>query len=733
MVLPPKERWVYDIECYPNCFTLCAVQVGTNKGVVFEISNRKNHEGELRKWCAALYKRKAQMVGYNSIGFDYPVLHYILTRKNLSAENIYDYAMDVIFAKDDEKFRYMVQENKRFIEQIDLFKIWHFDNVAKATSLKMLEFNMRSDNIEDLPFPVGTVLTNKQIDELINYNRHDVLQTLKFYNQSLKEISFREELTVKYNRNFMNHNDTKIGKDYFIMELEKNAPGSCYDTSSGRRKMRQTRRKQIHLKEVILPYIKFERPEFQEVLKWLQRQTIKETKGVFNDITETSLGDLAKYAGMRLKRKKLRGKPGDAVVAKMKKDNPLCYIEEKLLKSKKMSYHHCWYEAENLNCVVDGFRFDFGTGGIHGSVSPQVVYSDDEYVIVDLDVASYYPNLAIANRVYPEHLGEMFCDIYKDVYDQRVMYKKQGENTIQQMLKLALNGVYGDSNNQFSPFYDPQYTMTITIGGQLSLCMLAEQLLKIEGLSMVQINTDGLTVRVPRKNKHLIDRDVKLWEDLTGLEMEEAIYSRMFIRDVNNYIAEYESGKLKRKGAYEYDGLGWHQNHSSLVIAKAAEHELVYGGDVETFVRTHQDKWDFMLRTKVPRSSRLVLVDCDGNETSQQNICRYYVSNAGGKLIKIMPPLANGDKLQVTLMNPLTEETMDCIKKPDFDKAERKGFTEKVGETIIPAEERRIGIDTDWNIKTCNDIKSFAWDINYDYYISEAKKLVDPLLTSPEE
>jgi hypothetical protein len=28
------------------------------------------------------------------------------------------------------------------------------------------------------------------------------------------------------------------------------------------------------------------------------------------------------------------------------------------------------------------------------------------------------------------------------------------------MLKLALNGVYGDSNNVFSVFYDPLFTMT---------------------------------------------------------------------------------------------------------------------------------------------------------------------------------------------------------------------------------------------------------------------------------
>jgi len=145
--------------------------------------------------------------------------------------------------------------------------------------------------------------------------------------------------------------------------------------------------------------------------------------------------------------------------------------------------------------------------------------------------------------------------------------------------------------------------------------------------------------------------------------------------------------KIKRKGAYEYDGLGWHQNQSSLVIPMAAEHALINGGDVEEFILKHDNKYDFLLRTKVPRSSRLVTVDEDGEETLQQNICRYYISDQGEKLVKIMPPLP---------------------KKPD--------------------EERRIGIDQSWEVKTCNNILDFKWDINYDYYISEAKKLVEPLM-----
>ena len=88
-----------------------------------------------------------------------------------------------------------------------------------------------------------------------------------------------------------------------------------------------------------------------------------------------------------------------------------------------------------------------------------------------------YPNIAISNRIYPEHLTDKYCDIYKDMYEQRKAQPKgSAENA---MLKLALNGTYGKSNDKYSVFYDPKFTMSITVNGQLSLCLLIDKLLQI--------------------------------------------------------------------------------------------------------------------------------------------------------------------------------------------------------------------------------------------------------------
>lgn len=653
----------FDCETYPNAFTIGFVHKKTRQQWLFEISFRRNDIQLFCRYIEELQRQGCRLVGFNNIGFDYPVIHFIYQNRHtgITVKDIYDKAMAIINAHDNAKFAHMVWESDLLVPQIDLYKIHHFDNRARATGLKVLEFNMRMDNIEDLPFAVGTELNSEQLDTLIDYMWHDIDATDRFYNESLDQIRFREELSEKYDRNFLNHNDTKIGKDFFIMKLEEAQPGCCYQYVDGKRKMVQTQRERIDLAEVVLPYVQFEQPEFQRILIWFKSQVITETKGVFKDV----------------------------------------------------------------NCVIDDFQFDFGTGGIHGSVESQIVYSDDYWIVEDWDVASYYPNLAIANGLFPQHLGQTFCTIYKEVYEQRKGYAKgTAENA---MLKLALNGVYGDSNNKYSPFFDPQYTMSITVNGQLLLCMLAEQLMKLSELSMVQINTDGLTVRYPRHHQQWVHSVCQWWEQLTNLTLESAEYNRMFIRDVNNYIAEYSNGDLKRKGAYEYK-LGWHQNHSALVVPKAAEAALVHGTDIREFIRgVAHEIHDFFLRTKVPRSSSL---EWGGEVIS--NIARYYISVEGKPLEKVMPPAGpvgeykRANKLTDAYFNNVMAEIGPGVWDERIHTKNKSMY-----------EIRRTGINTGWTVNVCNNLDSLLvppdggspmWDLNHEWYIKEAEKLVKPLL-----
>lgn len=615
---PPPTYWCWDVETYPNCFTVIAQRTDTPERVVFEISDRRNDAMALYEWIHGL--RGAVMVGFNNLGFDYPVLHHCLTVGPLSAEGAYAKAMAIIDSQGDEnRWAHMVWPSDMIVPQLDLYKIHHFDNRAKSTGLKALEIAMRSESVEDLPFPVGTYLTSDQIDVLLEYNAHDVSETIKFFHASRDHIDFRRELTDRYDKDFTNHNDTKIGKDFFIMELEKAGVPCFFQATNGRRQPRQTYRADgIPLGPIIFPYISFRDPELQRVREYLKTVTIRDTKAA--------------------------------------------------------------PELKDLSATVNDFTFDFGTGGIHGSVKNRIVRSDADHVILDVDVTSMYPSIAIANRVYPEHLSDRFCDVYQSLFEQRKSYPKgTAENA---MLKLALNGVYGDSNNIYSPFYDPQYTMTITINGQLSLAMLGETLMDVPGVELIQANTDGVTARLPRTNVGQFRDVCAQWEAITGLGLEEAEYAMMAIRDVNNYLAVSTGGKVKRKGAYEYE-MQWHQDQSALVVQKAVEVALLTGADVADLIEWHSDPFDFMLRAKVPRSSRLETSDGD----VLQNTTRYYITHEGPSLVKIMPPLAKSG--------------------PD-------------------APERRIGINVGWSVGICNRAEDFDWDrLNRAYYVKEARKLLD--------
>lgn len=611
-----SKHIIYDEETFPNVFTLAAEHADYPLTWAFQISPWRDDSKAIIEWVNWCRANGYSLVGFNNVGFDYPVLHTLLQTGRATARMLYDKAMAIIGSQDDNRFMHNVKPSDRHVTQIDLFKIWHFDNRARSTSLKVLEFNLRMDNLCDLPFPVGTMLNYEQTQVLKTYNAHDVKATKLFYKESIQAIQFRQELSTRYGRDFMNHSDVKIGADIFQHELEK-AGVQCYVYGLDGRQPKQTKRERIYLNECIPNYVRFERPEFQRIHKWMRDQIITETKGVFTDVKAT----------------------------------------------------------------INGLEYVFGTGGIHASVENETFVANDEWMVYDIDVAGMYPSIAIANGYYPEHLGKQFVEVYKQIVAERAKYKKgTSENAA---YKLAGNGAYGKSNDKFSIFFDPQFTMKVTITGQLSLAMLVENLLNIAGLRIIQSNTDGVTMWVRRADKPRADAICAAWESMTGLVLEYAEYTKFIVADVNSYIGVYadKSKGVKRIGRYEYK-MEWHQNHGALVIAKVAEQVLVYGKQLRETLESWPDKFDFMLRVKVTKGSELVTV-VDGADMRLEKTQRYYVAKGGTPLFKIMPPLA---------------------KKPGVY--------------------RRIGVESGWGVCPCNSMVDAVLPVDYSYYEAEIDKLI---------
>jgi len=643
----PATDWIYDIETFLDIFAACFVHAQTKQRYVFEVSDRRDQSREFVQFIHQLRTWNARLVGYNNEGFDWPVVQSLVERAAMVGSFTHHDARAkstaIIGAQNgNDRWSHTIWPRDRLVAQVDLLKIHHFDNPQKATRLKQLEARMRSKTVEDLPWPHDQPTTDAQKDDVIAYMCKDVSDTLKFYVASLEMIAFRDELATKYPKlqDPVNMNDTKIGKEFFTMELERQGV-PCFDRdANGRRTKRQTWRNSIAIRDVVSPKVHFRNAEFQRVRDWLEAQVLNRQQ------IEDALSDTVETKGV----------------------------------------------FKGVTATVRGFEFVFGTGGIHGSVKKQVIRSDDEYEVWDWDVESFYPNLAITNRFYPAHLSEAFCDIYQQVFEMR---KSHPKGTVENaMLKLALNGVYGDSNNRYSVFYDPQYTMSITLNGQFMLCMLAEWLIDHDWpggkpmVEMIQANTDGLTVRVHKSHVAWMHEVCEAWQKHTGLKLESAQYDAMHVRDVNNYLAVGKGGKkIKRIGDYAYQTWfddhatrerGWHKDHSMLVVPKAAEAQMVHGIPVEDFIMRHRDPHDFQLLIKVTGASKLMHGD-----RLVQNVTRYYVSTNGDYLTKIMPP-AKGKEA-----------------------------------------DREFAVQSGWRVTITNDMDQFDWrTVNWLYYIQKARELV---------
>jgi len=211
--------------------------------------------------------------------------------------------------------------------------------------------------------------------------------------------------------------------------------------------------------------------------------------------------------------------------------------------------------------------------------------------------------------------------------------------------------------------------------------MLVEALLEVGTIEIIQCNTDGITMYLPRSKYDAVAERLEAWEKFTSLELEQVEYKQIIIADVNNYIAVDVSGKIKRKGKYEYD-MEWHQDHSNKVVAKVAEQVLVHGKPLMDTLTNWDIFHDFLARVKVPRSSKLY-GEKDDRQTLLENTQRYYVSTTGVKLVKVMPPLA---------------------KKPGVY--------------------RRFNLVSGFTVCPCNDINEATLPINYEYYRQEVEKLV---------
>ena len=253
--------------------------------------------------------------------------------------------------------------------------------------------------------------------------------------------------------------------------------------------------------------------------------------------------------------------------------------------------------SATLDFDIAGCPHKCAWGGLHGAITQ---YAGEGYFI-NVDVESYYPAEMIAHALLSRNVQDP--SKFKGIRDHRIELK-HAKDPRQKALKLVVNGTYGASKDKFNALYDPRQANMVCVNGQLMLIDLIHKLVRDVGAEIIQSNTDGVLIRMPDDFDggpdafyDRVDDVAYEWEHRTGMGLEFDEFTRVYQKDVNNYVLVAADGSMKTKGAY-VKKLG-PLDYDLAVVNKALVEYMVHGVPVEDTIMADDDLIDYQRVVKV--------------------------------------------------------------------------------------------------------------------------------------
>ncbi len=375
-------------------------------------------------------------------------------------------------------------------------------NPAVGRGLKHINGSMHHKRLQELPFEPSRILTHDEMDKLMEYCQHGDIDGTELLYETM-----REPIDLR----------VALAERYQTQDLRSKSDAQVGETIVKREVERNLGRKVKKTADQAGTKFKYKVPE------WMQFKT-PYMKEVLKKIAETDF-----------------------------------YIKH----NGKVEFPEAFTD---FNIVFDDMQYTLGIGGLHSTEKNRAVFSDDDHVLIDADVASQYPNIVMKLGLVPLSLGDEFLRVYKSILDTRLAAKqaKQAKDKVTDKgLKIAINGVYGKFGSTYSVVFAPHLMISVTLTGQLSLLMLIEAA-HLSGIPVVSGNTDGVVFQCPRsKWNGFVMKDGKpttrlmpspiqdiitWWETVTSFNLEFAEYRAIYNESVNTYIAVKADGSFKRKG-----------------------------------------------------------------------------------------------------------------------------------------------------------------------------------------
>ena len=650
MIIRGKIVYVYDIEVFQNIFHCSVKNTETNDIYKFEISERKNQLRELVKFFKQVDKyitwgdyyttninipANVIFCGYNNLHYDNPIINYIIEYEDKLMQynipticsSIFNLSKTITTSSEDNIDAWKHWKYQIWFDTFDILTMLYSNKLR--VGLKEIQVTMQYPNVQEFVCDWTKPLPLEDFDSMIDYNINDIESTSELLNRCKKDVDLRIAIEDEYGVRVLSKDGVNIGMKILTQKYLEKTGLTWQDIKDLRSPMSV-----IPLKDVILPFIKYDSPILQRVLDDMKNQIVS---------------------------------PG------------------------RKGYENKF--------VFNNLRYSVGVGGIHSVNSPEIIIPRDDEMLIDIDVASLYPSMLIEYEFYPKHLGKEFLEVYKQIKDERIEAKHNGDKVKNETLKLALNGLSGNLQNEHNFCYSPFAVMQIRINGQLLLLMLAEKLTQI-GCQIVQANTDGLFVLLKKDVYSKVNSICREWEQLTKLTLEEDRFKAMYQYAINDYFAITEDNKVKEKGMF-ITTVKLGKGLTPKIIPKAVISFFKDGIPVEDTIKNCTDIRDFLMSEKTGKQWHVEYM----NE-EQQRTNRFYASTNGGYLWK-WKDTGHKEGEIITYTEPYVGE-----RKYKASARQYQNMLTASGVTLLnkfdnkPIEERKI---------------------NYRYYIMEAYKIIRDL------
>lgn len=625
-------------------------------------------------------QQKADYFGYNNRKYDRLMLSALLMYYNQFDKPsklitfLYETSQRVIRSSNNDtlwtdNFTSLILRNNVAFRDLDLFQIFRLDHYHK--SLKQTSINIKWYNLKEYTMP--------PIGDLDRHYYHERLPEAKGMTDRELNIHYRNVferfIPREYLQEMADYNDNDV---YIVAELIR-----------------------MNQEEVLLRYRISE--EYNVDVFSASRSTIAD---------KVIVKLYSKYTGL----------------------HPKAFIDTKTIRRKilvsEILSDKIAFSTPELNDILSGIRsltlrgekgefdreftfmgtsYTIATGGLHSNEIPAVYVEDDEHIIVDRDVASYYPNMIRSLKVCQKHLiPKAWFRIADTIVDERLEHKHLAKDkslddkerdkhaTAAACLKIVANaGIFGKMGSEKSFLCDKKAMYQVTINGQLFLLMLIEKL-ELAGIHVISANTDGIVTIVPRELEQTADDICHWWEKHLGLELEFTYYTKYVTEGVNSYLTIKRGGSSKFKGRMNpkmfLEDLS--KGYNSPIVAKCVTEYFINGTPVIETLRNAKSILDFCRTQNVNHKYRLEFTYVvDGNIVTDivQRNTRFYISSTGGTLMKVESMGWN-------------EHNEEQVKKSSLCAGQRVSICNTVDDTDIS-----------------------ELNVNYLYYYNEAMAIIEPI------